>query len=73
LTPNKNISIISIDEKSVNHFGRWPWNRKIIGDLIKKFNSAKVVVIQDEKEKYVLVTLVTLLVSFSASPQSREE
>jgi len=41
--PNPNIVVVAIDEKSVNYFGRWPWDRKIIGDLIKNLKSAKVV------------------------------
>ncbi len=43
LKPNPNVVVITIDEKSINHFGRWPWDRKLIGDLIKKLKDAKVV------------------------------
>lgn len=43
--PAKNITTILIDEKSVNRFGRWPWNRKIIAKGIEKLKPAKVVVL----------------------------
>ncbi len=33
------ISIVAIDEKSINELGRWPWDRKIIAKLIDNINS----------------------------------
>ncbi len=41
--PIDNILIVAIDEKSINKLGRWPWDRKIIGDLFKNLNLASVV------------------------------
>ncbi len=41
--PFENIVIVAVDEKSVNKLGRWPWDRKIIGKLIKMLSSAKIV------------------------------
>lgn len=38
-----NILIVAVDEKSVNKIGRWPWDRKIIGDLFRKLSGASVV------------------------------
>ncbi len=40
---NKNIIVITIDEKSINAYGRWPWDRKITGELIRKLKSAKLI------------------------------
>jgi adenylate cyclase len=41
--PIDNILIVAVDEKSVNQLGRWPWDRKVIGDLFKKLNMASIV------------------------------
>ncbi|SNR72347.1 adenylate/guanylate cyclase domain-containing protein [Desulfurobacterium atlanticum] len=41
--PSDDITLILVDEKSVNRFGRWPWNRKIVADGIRKLKGAKVV------------------------------
>ena len=35
-TPPDNILIVSIDEKSLSEYGRWPWSRKLQAELIKK-------------------------------------
>lgn len=37
---NEKIVIVAVDEKSINKIGRWPWDRKIIGDLFKKLKVA---------------------------------
>lgn len=37
------VVVIAIDEPSVNKMGRWPWDRKVTGGLIKKLNQASVV------------------------------
>ena len=34
------IVIAAIDEKSLSRIGRWPWNRKTIGELVQKINEA---------------------------------
>ncbi len=41
--PLDNILIVAVDEKSVNKLGRWPWDRKIIGQLFEKLNLASIV------------------------------
>jgi len=41
--PNKNIVFVAVDEKSVNTFGRWPWNREIIARGINHLNKAEIV------------------------------
>jgi len=53
---HENIVFVAIDEKSVNHFGRWPWNRKILAKGIVNLALADVVlfdIIFSEKSKDV--------------------
>ena len=40
---NQNITLILVDEKSINKLGRWPWDRKIVAEGLKKLSSAKVI------------------------------
>ncbi|WP_457641173.1 CHASE2 domain-containing protein [Persephonella sp.] len=42
-TPYENIVVVTIDEESINKYGRWPWNRKITAKLIENLKEAKVV------------------------------
>jgi adenylate cyclase len=44
-TPNENIIFAAIDEKSVNHFGRWPWNRAVLSKGLKRLDLASVVLL----------------------------
>ncbi len=37
------VVFVAVDEPSVNRFGRWPWDRKIIAQGIKNLQDAKVV------------------------------
>ncbi|GAB6076805.1 CHASE2 domain-containing protein [Desulfurobacterium crinifex] len=37
------VILILVDEKSINRFGRWPWNREIFAKGLEKLKSAKVV------------------------------
>lgn len=37
------MTLILVDEKSVNKFGRWPWNRKVFSEGLKKLKGAKVI------------------------------
>ncbi len=34
-----NIAIIAIDTKSVDHYGRWPWGRNIMADLLHELET----------------------------------
>jgi len=43
LSCDKKVVVVEVDEKSVNRLGRWPWDRKVIGDLIKKLREANIV------------------------------
>lgn len=38
-----NIIIISIDDKSLQEIGRWPWDRKVFASVIEKLSSAEAV------------------------------
>ncbi len=42
-TLSPKITLVLVDEKSINRFGRWPWNRKVFAEGLKKLKSAKVV------------------------------
>lgn len=39
IKPDKRVTIVAIDSKSINEFGRWPWDRKIIARLINNLKS----------------------------------
>ena len=43
--PNKDIVFVAVDERSVNKYGRWPWNREIIANGIDALVQADVVLI----------------------------
>jgi adenylate cyclase len=38
--PKQNIYIIDIDEKSLDHFGQYPWERTVIADILQKMTEA---------------------------------
>ena len=33
---SKDIGIVTIDEKSIEAYGQWPWNREVLADIIWK-------------------------------------
>ncbi|MBI4824421.1 MAG: adenylate/guanylate cyclase domain-containing protein [Nitrospirae bacterium] len=37
--PDGNVVIAAIDSKSINELGRWPWNRRVIAELIDKLRA----------------------------------
>ncbi|MHB2026704.1 MAG: CHASE2 domain-containing serine/threonine-protein kinase [Elusimicrobiota bacterium] len=39
--PNPNITIIAIDAAALDHYGRWPWPRSILADLVNKIAAAR--------------------------------
>jgi adenylate cyclase len=41
--PNRDIVFVAVDEKSVNAYGRWPWNREKIAQGIRHLNQAEIV------------------------------
>ncbi len=42
---NKNVVLVVVDEKSVNYFGRWPWDRRVLAKGLAKLKKARVVVL----------------------------
>ena len=44
-TPGSEVAIVAVDEKSLDEFGRWPWPRAKIAELVNRLNEygAKVV------------------------------
>ncbi|MDF1580679.1 MAG: adenylate/guanylate cyclase domain-containing protein [Desulfuromonadales bacterium] len=40
---SKDIVIVTVDERSVNQLGRWPWDRRVIGDLLARLQEADLV------------------------------
>jgi len=43
-TASKDIVFITIDEESVNHFGRWPWDRGILATAIDNLDDSSLLV-----------------------------
>ncbi|MDH3975493.1 MAG: adenylate/guanylate cyclase domain-containing protein [Deltaproteobacteria bacterium] len=41
--PREDVLVVTIDEKSVNKLGRWPWNREVVGQLIGNLSEASIV------------------------------
>ncbi|MCB1859926.1 MAG: EAL domain-containing protein [Gammaproteobacteria bacterium] len=39
---NDSVRIVSIDERSIQALGRWPWSRRLHGELIHKLNESAV-------------------------------
>ncbi|MBC7795137.1 MAG: adenylate/guanylate cyclase domain-containing protein, partial [Clostridia bacterium] len=60
---DKNVAVIGIDEKSLDRYGLWPWNRRIVAELVDKLNAGGAMVIafdavfadQDRNSSYVSV------------------
>lgn len=44
-TPDPSIVIVAIDDASITRIGRWPWDRRVHGDLIRKLHRAGAAVI----------------------------
>ena len=44
-TPLSNIVIVSINDKSLQDIGWWPWDRNVFAKLVNKTSEAKIVVI----------------------------
>lgn len=42
--PNDDVIVVEIDDKSIDEFGRWPWSREKIGELITQLSGASLVV-----------------------------
>ncbi len=42
---NPSVVLVVVDERSVNHFGRWPWDRKILAKGFYNLREAKVILL----------------------------
>lgn len=40
IEPDRRVVIVAIDEKSINELGRWPWDRRVIAQLIENLKRA---------------------------------
>src|SRR5689334_23133020 len=36
IKPKNNIVIVEVDSPAIDQFGRWPWHRNVIGELIDR-------------------------------------
>jgi adenylate cyclase len=43
--PSKEIITVLVDEKSVNKFGRWPWDRKVFAQGLEKLSLSKMILL----------------------------
>ncbi|MFC3149681.1 CHASE2 domain-containing protein [Litoribrevibacter euphylliae] len=43
--PHEDVVVVTIDEPSINEYGRWPWDRRLMADLFEKLSPASVVVL----------------------------
>ena len=39
-TSEERLTIVAIDEKSINQIGSWPWSRDVMADLVESINAA---------------------------------
>ena len=44
-TDNGRVSVVAIDEKSIEYLGRWPWSRTVIADMVNLLAQAKAKVV----------------------------
>ena len=42
--PHPDVVVVTIDEPSINEFGRWPWNRKVMAELFEALSDSSLVV-----------------------------
>ncbi len=62
------VTLLLVDEKSINRFGRWPWNREIFAKGLEKLKSARVVALDmvfsektdEKKDTYLAKTIEKL-------------
>ena len=64
------VALVTIDQKSVDEFGRWPWRRSVMARLIDRLSDAGVAVIGMDilfSEPEVVPETATLLAYSSGS------
>ena len=42
---SQDIAVVTIDEKAIEKYGQWPWNRSVLGDIIGQLREAEVDII----------------------------
>jgi adenylate cyclase len=42
---SQDIAVVTIDEKAIEKYGQWPWNRSVLGDIIGQLRKAEVGII----------------------------
>lgn len=42
--PHPDVVVVTIDEPSINEFGRWPWDRKVMAELFESLSDSSLVV-----------------------------
>ena len=42
---SQDIGIVTIDEESIEKYGQWPWDRRVLADLVVKLREAQVGII----------------------------
>jgi len=64
--PNKDIVFVQIGEKSINKFGRWPWDREVLAKNLLYLKDAKIVVLdmvfseKTKKDSYLATAIEKL-------------
>lgn len=43
--PNSEVLFVEIGEQSINHYGRWPWDREVLAESLSVLSPAKVVLL----------------------------
>ena len=44
-SPHPDVVFVEIGEKSINQFGRWPWDRRVLADALELLSPARVVLL----------------------------
>ena len=78
--PAKNVTIIAIDEESLEKIGRWPWSREVLAKMTDQLAAAKAKVIantillsepQVDPGYQYIVKLLDLAQKSAAQPRAR--
>jgi len=63
--PHKDVVLVAVDEKSVNRYGRWPWDRDLFAKGLERLREAKAIALDivfseysDEKKDAVLAKTI---------------
>lgn len=79
---NPDVLVVAVDEKSVNYFGRWPWDRAVLAQGLEKLKAADVVALDmvfsestatDQKLASSIETLNNSVCGFFLREQATQE